>query len=226
MPFEDTPGTPQFWNWPAQLAETGWAVVHDIAPASLTHALLAEARALHAENALKAASVGRAEDRQLDRTVRRDRIFWISRNSPAQAQFLDLMETIRQEVNRTLFLGLFFFEAHIAVYEPGGFYARHKDAFKGARNRILSMVYYLNEDWPSDGGGELAIYADDLTAAPAALVSPTGGCMALFLSEDIPHEVLASRRNRYSIAGWFRVNDRMTAPSLQAPPSLRPPGLV
>lgn len=28
----------------------------------------------------------------------------------------------------------------------------------------------------------------------------------LFLSEEFPHEVLPASRERYSIAGWFRVN--------------------
>jgi SM-20-related protein len=30
-------------------------------------------------------------------------------------------------------------------------------------------------------------------------------CM-IFLSDTFPHEVLTSRSDRYSIAGWYRVN--------------------
>jgi SM-20-related protein len=30
--------------------------------------------------------------------------------------------------------------------------------------------------------------------------------VVIFLSERIPHEVLPATRDRYSIAGWFRVN--------------------
>ncbi|WP_335340025.1 2OG-Fe(II) oxygenase [Sedimenticola selenatireducens] len=32
------------------------------------------------------------------------------------------------------------------------------------------------------------------------------GELAVFLSEEFPHEVLAADRDRYSVAGWFRVN--------------------
>jgi len=37
-------------------------------------------------------------------------------------------------------------------------------------------------------------------------VSPKGGRLVLFLSEEFPHEVLPANQERYSIAGWFRVN--------------------
>ncbi len=36
-------------------------------------------------------------------------------------------------------------------------------------------------------------------------VLPESGTVALFLSEEVPHEVRAARRDRFSIAGWFRV---------------------
>jgi SM-20-related protein len=46
---------------------------------------------------------------------------------------------------------------------------------------------------------------------------PQGGTLAVFLSEEFPHEVLAANRTRYSIAGWFRVNtttgDRLDPPA-------------
>jgi SM-20-related protein len=35
---------------------------------------------------------------------------------------------------------------------------------------------------------------------------PTYGTLVVFLSDEFPHEVLKAHRDRYSIAGWFRVN--------------------
>jgi len=32
---------------------------------------------------------------------------------------------------------------------------------------------------------------------------------ALTLSEEFPHEVLIAKRDRYSIFGWFRLNNTM-----------------
>jgi SM-20-related protein len=39
------------------------------------------------------------------------------------------------------------------------------------------------------------------------LVRPDAGRAVLFLSEDVPHEVLPARRTRYSIACWFRQDE-------------------
>ena len=47
-------------------------------------------------------------------------------------------------------------------------------------------------------------------------MTPSFGSVAIFLSEEFPHEVLPATRDRYSIAGWFRVNtstaDRIDPP--------------
>lgn len=189
-------------------------------PADLITLLRAEAEAFHEAGKLERAGVGRAGDHQIDLSIRRDKTRWFDRTSDAQQRYLDIMESVRQAVNRELFLGLFSYEAHYAVYEAGGFYARHFDAFKGSRNRILSTVFYLNDDWDDTAGGELAIWkdGDDERVPPIATIPPEAGNLVIFLSEDIPHEVRPTNRMRYSIAGWFRLNDRITAPSLQVVP--------
>ncbi|MAK61196.1 MAG: hypothetical protein CMK09_09485 [Ponticaulis sp.] len=211
-------------NWPAALADQGFVVIHDLIPSELTHRLRHEAIAKHASDRLEHAGVGRVDDYTVDLSVRRDKTRWFDRSTSAQCDYLDLMETVRQTVNRELFLGLFSYEAHFAVYEPGGFYRRHVDAFRGTRNRMLSSVFYLNEDWQESDDGALVIYpvGEDEAAVPLARILPASGTLVLFLSEEIPHEVLPTTRDRYSIAGWFRVNDRMTAPGLQAPPQSQP----
>ena len=115
---------------------------------------------------------------------------------------LDCMLLLVSTLER-LFLGLFNFESHFAVYRPGDFYRRHLDAFRGDSNRVLSLVTYLNSDWDPEDGGELVIYPQD---EPALRVTPGFGTLVLFLSASFPHEVLAARRERYSVAGWFRLN--------------------
>jgi SM-20-related protein len=112
---------------------------------------------------------------------------------------------MQQYVNRSLFMGLFSFESHFACYEPGKFYKRHVDAFKGQGNRVLSLVAYLNDDWTSEDGGELVLYADESDLI-GTRVLPTKGTFVVFLSEQFPHEVLPAARSRHSVAGWFRVN--------------------
>jgi len=57
------------------------------------------------------------------------------------------MEALRFGLNSALFLGLFDFECHYAIYGAGTGYAKHSDVLQVARNRILLTVFYLNEDW-------------------------------------------------------------------------------
>ena len=103
-------------------------------------------------------------------------------------------------------LGLFTFESHFAHYAPGAFYKTHLDAFRGQANRILSVVLYLNPDWADDEGGEMVLYQETEPNQKLFTVKPELGTLAVFLSEEFPHEVLPAKRDRYSIAGWYRVN--------------------
>jgi SM-20-related protein len=111
---------------------------------------------------------------------------------------------------------LFEFESHFAFYAPGGFYARHLDALKGARNRMVSVVTYLNTDWRSEDGGELVVWGPEEDAPEVARVLPKAGTAIVFLSEEIPHAVEATHRPRLALPGWFRVNasraDRIDPP--------------
>ncbi len=104
-------------------------------------------------------------------------------------------------------LGLFDFEAHFAVYNKGDFYKKHLDSFKGEKNRLISMVIYLNKDWQEADGGILNVYQDIDDEKPLISVLPKWGNVILFLSEELAHEVTISNKTRYSIANWFRVRE-------------------
>lgn len=158
------------------------------------------------------AGIGRNQDYMQAKSRRRDKIQWLDGNmgQPVQA-YLAEMETIRQMVNCHLFLGLFEYESHFAKYEHGDFYEKHLDAFKGQSNRKLTTVFYLNEQWHEDDGGQLKMY--DMEDNLLKTLEPKAGRLVVFLSENFPHEVLPVQRERFSIAGWFRTNgvtgDRM-----------------
>jgi len=151
------------------------------------------------------AGIGRARDYHRNQFVRSDDVCWMTGESAVGAAWLDWCEQLRLELNRQLFLGLFSFESHYAWYRAGAYYKRHYDAFRGQANRVLSLVSYLNSDWALDDGGELILYESDADKA-GLRVTPLAGTTVLFLSERFPHEVLPAKRDRYSIAGWFRVN--------------------
>lgn len=151
----------------------------------------------------KQAGVGRKEAHQLNTNIRSDKISWITQNNQTEINFLDIMELLRSGINKRLYLGLFDYESHFAIYPKGSFYQKHVDALKGKSNRILSTVVYLNDNWNKDNGGELLIYKDSEIIQS---VIPYLGTVVIFLSEGNPHEVLKATRERQSIAGWFRVN--------------------
>ncbi|BBN83547.1 hypothetical protein PA25_35320 [Pseudoalteromonas sp. A25] len=152
------------------------------------------------------AGIGRQEEHMKNSQIRRDKIHWLDTNNAQEALFLSYMQDLKIYLNRRLFLGLFSYECHFAHYEPGAFYKKHLDAFKGETNRILSTVLYLNPDWQSSDGGELALYDPNDHSKVLQIVTPNFGTLVTFLSDEFPHEVLPAKKARYSIAGWFRVN--------------------
>ncbi|AKS41385.1 2OG-Fe(II) oxygenase [Wenzhouxiangella marina] len=187
------------------LGRNGWWHGTQMLDSAQVAALIEELDALREADRLHRAGIGRELDFQIDSDIRRDRIVWLNRQRPVQSAFLDQMERLRLALNRRLFLGLFEFEGHFAHYPPGGFYKRHLDSFRGAANRLVSVVVYLNRDWQAGDSGELVLFSED-ESETLAVIEPRAGSMALFLSEEIPHEVRPAHKDRSSIAGWFRLN--------------------
>ena len=72
---------------------------------------------------------------------------------------------------------------------------------------MLSLVVYLNPNWLPEYGGDLVLYTND-NDVEGISVKPSFGTVVVFLSEDFPHEVKVTQRDRYSIAGWFKVSSK------------------
>ena len=176
-------------------------------PVGLIEALRHEVGILHKTDAMNRAGVGRGGDLVKDRSIRRDKIAWLEGFSAPQAELYQFFDRVREGLNRRLFLGLKRYEAHYATYQPGDFYTRHLDSFRGRASRVVSLVLYLNEDWGLEDGGELRVFSPADTSATVGVVKPQGGRAVVFLSEEVPHEVLPARRTRYSIACWFRQDE-------------------
>jgi SM-20-related protein len=184
------------------LAANGWSQQNIFLPLDLTRALAAECRKRAAEGELAPAAVGRGPSSEIREGIRGDHIQWIE---PGQAEpcdsYLQLMDSLREAMNRDLFLGLEDFESHFAMYPPGAFYLRHVDRFRDDDKRMVSAVVYLNDAWLPEHGGQLRMYLHNDRAYD---VQPTGGCLVVFLSGEVPHEVLPATRERLSLTGWFR----------------------
>lgn len=184
------------------LEQHGFSVQPDALPANVTASLTTQVDELTPRQ-FRPAVIGRGERASRNRFVRRNRIHWLEEDQVALGAWHEWTASLQAYLNRRLFLGLFSFESHLTLYQRGDFYKRHVDAFKGERNRVVSLVAYLNEGWLPDQGGELVLYPEG--QAPIQ-VTPSFGTVVIFLSEDVPHEVRVVERTRYGVAGWFRLN--------------------
>ena len=162
---------------------------------------------------LTPAAIGRARLQQTNEQIRTDKTRWLEGDTPIQRAYQAQMADLQLQLNRQLFMGLKDYECHYALYQTGDFYRKHLDAFRGRGNRRLTTVLYLNDNWQATDGGELLVYASRGKTVTHRVL-PQAGTLVCFLSEDFPHEVLPARRDRLSIAGWFRIDDPI-APAIQ-----------
>jgi len=182
------------------LVEDGYIVIEDALHVDLASSL--KNIALD-ENDFKRAGISPNSSLHVDNDRRRDKIKWLDEDDAAQSDFIAFTTTLQEHLNRELYLGLSYHESHFAIYNEGDFYETHLDTFKNSKNRVVTVVYYLNEEWTEDDGGELVVYDKD--NKHLATLLPKANTMIVFLSEKFPHEVLATNKKRFSIATWFRV---------------------
>ena len=188
-----------------QLSKVGYFVLDHPLPRSQSVQLYSRCQD-NGRQRFQPARIGRGVERQQLDAIRGDSICWLDDRDGIDHAYLAWMEKLRCGLNAALCLGLFDYECHYAIYRAGAGYARHSDVLSGRRNRVLSTVFYLNEDWQLGDGGELVLFAPEDDAI-IATVTPTFGKIIIFLSESFPHEVLTACRQRRSIAGWFRVRE-------------------
>jgi SM-20-related protein len=182
------------------LANRGFSVIDDFLTTQEVNQILS-IEGFKTASGFKKAGIGKAKDHQVNEAVRGDAIQWISEatvEAPLKT-YLNRMRELMVHLNRTLFLSLKDIEAHITVYPPGAFYKRHLDQFHTDDHRKLSAICYLNEGWTQNDGGQLRMHL----ASGAEDVLPVAGRLAIFRSDEIEHEVLPGKRDRYSVTGWF-----------------------
>lgn len=187
-----------------QLERDGYIVLDKPLPDALLAQLFIRCHDDGSER-FQAAHIGRGAAKQQVNSIRGDVINWLDAADSTDQAYLAWMEELRLGLNAALYLGLFDYEAHYAIYGAGYGYSKHSDVLQGRKNRILTTVLYLNENWQSGDGGELQIF-DAAGETVIATVCPKLGTLVIFLSEVFPHEVLISNVTRRSIAGWFRVS--------------------
>ena len=190
-----------------EIYSNSYVVVDNFVDEAFRKALLKEQTDLLNQGQFKKAAVGKGDQKQVRSEIRSDEVLWMDPTalSPLQAIFWEKIEELKQVLNRRCFLGLKSFEGHFARYPIGSFYKRHLDQFHAVPHRIVTVILYLNESWTEADGGQLRMYFPQEDGSERVEdVLPLGGRLVVFLSEEIPHEVLPTQKERISITGWLR----------------------
>ena len=193
------------------IAEQGLCVIDNFLDDETIKQLASETDHLKQAAVMKEAGVGR-ERTALNKEIRGDNIYWLDESNASQAQqiYFQQMERLRLSLNQHLYLGVFGLESHLAIYPIGAFYKRHLDCFASQDpskpQRKISCIVYLNQNWKAEDGGQLRLYLNSLDASNQEKyidIQPVAGRAVVFLSNTYYHEVLAARRERKSLTGWF-----------------------
>ncbi|WP_217694752.1 2OG-Fe(II) oxygenase [Algoriphagus marinus] len=171
---------------------------------STVNGLRANIQRLKASGEMMSSGVGNKSGFQKNKSIRGDQINWIGDQSidPFEMIYLKKIQGFIAHLNSTCFTSIKSFESHYSSYEKKNFYARHLDQFKTEKGRKFSIVMYLNKDWQEKDGGMLALHPK---GQGQINISPMGGRMVFFRSDEMEHEVQASdTRERRSVAGWLK----------------------
>ncbi|MCL9683261.1 2OG-Fe(II) oxygenase [Legionella maioricensis] len=192
------------------LCTHGFHIIDDFLELHHYQSLRKIAKEMQQNGLFKSARIGPIVHAQHNNKIRTDEICWLDENSaePAVQAYLKQALHIAHILNHSLFLGLIEFETHFAAYQPGSFYKKHSDQFATKKTRKISCVYYLNEDWQEEFGGELKLYNQEDQLIQN--VSPQANRFICFNSE-LPHEVCLTHQPRYSIAGWMKTRSMSEA---------------
>lgn len=185
------------------LCSQGYHIIDGFMDTEHYQSLISCAQIMHQEGLFRSAKIGMKVQAHLNNAIRTDEICWIEEESTDVSilAFLKQTNDLANILNQTLFLGLSEFETHFAVYQPGAFYKKHIDQFASQKTRKISCVYYLNENWQEEFGGELNLYT--IEDQPLQKIYPKGNRFICFNSE-LPHEVCLTHQTRYSITGWMK----------------------
>jgi SM-20-related protein len=187
------------------VVSSGYAVCDDFLDPTEVKNLLEVFFNRYQAGKFKEASIGKQNEVHKATLVRGDEILWLENDSTNTSEriLLDKNQAFIDYLNQTCYLGIVDAEIHFAKYDIGKFYRRHRDTFQAQKGRILSVIYYLNQNWIPADGGNLIIYIQENEIEKAITIAPLAGRLVCFESEKLDHEVSEAFAERFSITGWL-----------------------
>ncbi len=187
------------------IVSNGYAVCDDFLDKSEVSSLLKIFSERYLAGKFKEASIGKQSEVHKEILVRGDEILWLETDSTniAERVLLDKNQAFVDYLNQTCYLGIVDTEIHFAKYDVGKFYRRHRDTFQAQKGRVLSVIFYLNQNWIPADGGNLIIYTQQNGLEKNITIAPLAGRLVCFESEKLDHEVTEAFAERFSVTGWL-----------------------
>lgn len=195
----------QFENIIANILENGYGICDNFLTEAEVANLIVSYNVKFDLGAFLPAKIGDKIAEKLSDEIRGDQIYWLNHLEVdvAENRFFSKMASFISYLNNTCYLGIKGEEFHYTKYQSGKFYRRHRDSFLHKKNRILSVILYLNCDWKLADGGNLIIYQLKDSIETAIEINPIAGRLVCFESDKLDHEVLETFADRLSVTGWF-----------------------
>ncbi|MGW8122006.1 2OG-Fe(II) oxygenase [Roseivirga echinicomitans] len=191
----------QWINWVDELSQNDFVIIDDFLGKQLFKNIRDYFLDRLETDGFSDAAIGSLNQKQLEKSIRGDKIYWLERKDDIEMEpFFQFSDELIQKLNQLCYLSLSGCEFHLAHYPIGAFYKKHIDEFKGRSNRMISVIIYLNVGWKPGDGGELKIFKEN---GEEFLVDPLAGRCVMFKSDTVPHEVMKTQVNRYSLTGWL-----------------------
>lgn len=175
---------------------TGFMVLDDVFSEAFVQALQNESGFLE----YKEATLTHGER---ETAIRGDNIRWIDEQCTVGTAYLNEIEAFGRFFNQAFYAGIRHAEAHYACYPVGFGYDWHTDNPRGRDERVISAVYYLNDDWTAADGGAIELVDKN---GETQVLMPNANRLVVFDS-NLRHKVAITNRVRYSIATWLRKDD-------------------
>ena len=196
---------PLFEHLISDLLKQNYSICDNFFDLRLVDSLRDRLKTLHNHSELKKAAIGNKVNESISKAIRGDSIQWIDEQqaNPVERLFFEAINTFKNYLNMTCFMGILHQEFHYAIYPEGTFYKKHLDTFQNDDRRKLSMVCYLNDNsWDKTNGGELVIYPEN---SNEVVIHPLPGPVVVFESQLLQHEVRPVLNDmRLSITGWLK----------------------
>lgn len=189
------------FDWVDELSDNDFVVFDHFLSQVHYNGLRAYFLAKLGDQAFDKAGIGALGNHTINQEVRGDYVYWIDREEDDSIMnYFNRIDQMIALLKRHCFLPISGSEFHFAHYPKGSFYEKHLDQFTGRGNRLMSVVFYMNEEWMAADAGELKLY---LSNGKEEVVAPVANRLVLFKSDQVPHEVLPTHVSRYSLTGWL-----------------------